>query len=935
MLTMRRTIMVSALLASLAGSGIPGASGAPSAAGGEPVHIEFQKFRLPNGLDVILSEDHRLPLVAVNLWYHVGPANERPGRTGFAHLFEHMMFQGSKHVPHDGHIKLLEGAGATGLNGTTAFDRTNYFETVPSNELELALWLESDRMGFLLDTLDQAKLTNQKDVVRNERRQSIENRPYGLVDEEVFHQLFPQGHPYHADVMGSHADIEAARLDDVRAFFRQYYIPNNASLAIVGDIDPVKVKALVEKYFGPIPAGASVPHVSVTTPPLNGEKRVVVHDKVELPRVYLAWLSAPIFQPGDAEADMLAEILGGGTSSRLYRDLVYDKQIAQDVRADQQSLTLGSVFEIAATARPGVTPEELEKAIEAELAALRQQGPSQAEVERAHNTIEAEIIRGLENLGGFGGVADRLNQYNHHRGDPGYLPQDLARYAQVTPARLKEVAGELFDKNRVVVYGVPGDKVVEDVPKTAATDASEAAKTDHDGKPSQPNWRASPPRPGPMPALALPVPQRFTLANGLTVLLVEQHKLPVVAANLIVPGGSEANPKDRPGLAAFTSALLDQGTEHRSAADIANATAQIGARLTIGSTPDFSFLNVQTLKSNVDTAFDLLSDMALHPAFQREEIERVRSRRLIELQQQRDNPGAIAARVLNQALYGAGHPYGYIELGTRESLTAISRDDVVGFWKSGYAPAGAALVIAGDLTASELKALAEKYFGAWKGEARQTVLPAPPPPGARRIIVVDRGAAPQTALRIGAIGVPRANPDYVPLEVMNTTLGGIFASRINLNLREVHGYTYGASSGFAFRRGPGPFLVVTGVRTDVTAPALHEIFNELDRMRSEPVTDEELRLARDSVARSLPGGFETSAQTTRSIGQIFVYALPLDYYRTLPTTIQAVSVADVHRVARQHLRPDQMIAVAVGDRARIEPALKDLQLGTVEQGSAD
>src|SRR5579872_4616473 len=281
--------------------------------------IKYEKYTLPNGLVVILSEDHRLPLVSTNIWYHVGPANELPGRTGFAHLFEHMMFEGSKHVPGNGHIRFLEGAGASDLNGTTDFDRTNYFETVPSNQLELALWLESDRMGYLPDQLDQASLTNQQDVVRNERRQSIENSPYGIVEEAVFHKLFPKTHPYYADVMGSHADIQAARLQDVRNFFKLYYAPNNASLAIVGDFDPVRAKQLVEKYFGPLKRGPPVPKITAVTPPITSERRAVIHDQVELPRVYMAWLTSSIFKPGDSAADLTSSILGGGKSSRLYK----------------------------------------------------------------------------------------------------------------------------------------------------------------------------------------------------------------------------------------------------------------------------------------------------------------------------------------------------------------------------------------------------------------------------------------------------------------------------------------------------------------------------------------------------------------------------------------------------------------------------------------
>ena len=338
--------------------------------------VPFEKYTLPNGLEVILSQNQRLPMVAVNLWYHVGPANEEPGRTGFAHLFEHMMFQSSKHVPEDSHIQLLEAAGASNLNGTTDFDRTNYFETVPANQLELALWLESDRMGYLLEKVDQPALSNQQDVVRNERRQSVENRPYGLAQEALVQSLFPKWHPYYGNVIGSHEDIQAVNLDDVNRFFRQYYAPNNASLAIVGDIDVGRTKTLVEKYFGTLKRGPAVPPVEAETPRITSERRRVVYARVELPRVSMAWLSPPIFEPGDADADIAASVLGAGRSSRLYKKLVYEDQIAQDVSVRQESLMLGSIFQIQATARPGHTAEELEKAIDAELAALKMRAPA-------------------------------------------------------------------------------------------------------------------------------------------------------------------------------------------------------------------------------------------------------------------------------------------------------------------------------------------------------------------------------------------------------------------------------------------------------------------------------------------------------------------------------------------------------------------------------
>ncbi|HYO99421.1 MAG TPA: pitrilysin family protein [Pyrinomonadaceae bacterium] len=899
--------------------------------------LDFEKYKLKNGLEVILLEDHRLPLVATNLWYHVGPANERPGLTGFAHLFEHMMFQGSKHVSDDVHFKLLEGAGASDINGTTDFDRTNYFETLPSNQLELALWLESDRMGFLLDTLDAAKLANQRDVVRNERRQG-ENSPYGLVEEAVYHNLFPKTHPYYANVIGSHADIEAARLKDVREFFKTYYAPNNASLAIVGDINKAQARALVEKYFGPIAAGPPVPKLNVTTPPITAERRAVVTDQVELPRVYVAWLTDPIYKPGDAEADLLAMILGGGKSSRLYKRLVYERQIAQDVGVSQNSLILGSVFQIQATAKPGVKPEDLEKAINEELDVVRKNGVTTDELARARNVIQTRIVQGLERLGGFGGVADRLNQYNHYLGDPSYLAKDLERYDRATPADVHKMAREkLTNNSRVVVYGVPGKKVVDDVPKTTEAETTEAATPASGNTAAQADdaWRNQPPQAGAPSKLALPVPKSFKLANGLTVMLVEQHNLPVVAVTLNFLSGSEANPATKPGLASFMADMLDEGTTKRSALQIADDAAAIGSTLASRSSSDAAWVAVRTLKKNADAAFDLVADVALRPAFEAKEIERVRNDRLTQILQQRDNPNVLASQIFNSEVYGTEHPYGYTELGTEQSIKTVTREDMLKFWQAGYVPENAALVVAGNLNESELRTLAEKHFGKWAGKTSGVTRPDVRASAARHIIVVDKPGAPQTALRIGTVGVPRANPDYVPIEVMNTGLGGLFSSRINMNLREKNGYTYGAGSDFQFRRGPGPFYTSTSVRTDVTAPAVREIFSEFERIRTSDVSAEELKIAKDSFARSLPGLFETTGQAAASIGQLFIYNLPLDYYRTLPAKIDAVTIADVRRAAEKYLRPESMVIVAVGDRSKIETELLKLNLGKLEARGLD
>lgn len=785
-------------------------------------------------------------------------------------------------------------------------------------------------MGFLLDKVDEAKLENQRDVVRNERRQSVEGQPYGLVQEELFHRLYPRVHPYYASVIGSHADIEAARLDHVQEFFRLYYAPNNASLAIVGDVDPAKTKALVERYFGPIPSGAPVPRVEVNTPPITAERRAVVTDQVELPRIYLAWITDPIYTQEDGECDMVAKILGGGKSSRLFKSLVYEKRIAQDAVAQQYSLSLGSIFTIEATAKPGVKLEDLEKAIDEELELFCRRGPSDAEIERARNTFESAIIRGLENLGGFGGVADRLNQYNHFLGDPGYLARDLERYYKSTAASLQSMARTRLARNaRVVIYGVPGPKVVEDVSRAAPGTAgvpvpAPAAAT------AEQDWRRNVPKPGPASLLRLPVPTRFQLENGLAVYLLGQHSLPIVSANLVLLSGSDRNPPELPGLASFTAEMLDEGTKKRSALKIAGDADRLGASLSTGSTMDLSVVAFRALKKNADAVFELAADVLLNPEFPANEVERLRHDRLTQILQQKDNPSTLAARHFSSALYGLNHPYGWLEVGTDASNRAITRDELVRFWKNGYSPAVAALIVAGDLSQDELRNLAARHFGSWSGVGNDVAPPPVKSRPSRRIVIVDKPASPQTSLRVGQIGIARANPDYMATSVMNAALGGLFSSRINLNLREKHGYTYGASSSFVYRRGRGPFLIGTSVRTDVTAPAVAEILSEIDRMRNTDILPEELTTAKDSIARSLPGLFETTPQAASTIGQLFVHHLPLDYFRGLPVEIDVLSVADVRRVAEKYLQPEELIVVAVGDQAKIRAQLEHLQFGPVQ-----
>ncbi len=894
--------------------------------------IKYQKYTLANGLTVITHEDHRLPLVAVDLWYHVGPLNEKPGRTGFAHLFEHMMFEGSEHVGAKAHIKYVESAGATDVNGTTDFDRTNYFETMPSNQLELALWLESDRMGFLMEGLDREKLINQKDVVRNERRQG-EGRPYDVADEEVYHLLFPKGHPYYGDVIGSHADIESTRLADVRDFHQQFYIPNNASIAIAGDFDPVKLKAMLEKYFGPIPRGPEVEPVTAVTPPITSQRRATVTDTVKLDRLTVAWLVPPTLTPDVYSAATVIHSLGVDKSSRLQQALVYKQQTAQSVNCSLNDLKLTSIAECSITAKPGVKLEDLEATLWTELGKLQTEGPTPEEVEAVKSTQLTRKISGLQRLGGFGGIADTLDEYNQYTGDPGFLSKDVKMTEDVTVASTRAAAQKYFTKDSaVVVYCVPGKKVLDDVPRSPAD-------TDADVKLVNPytpafeasqEWRKNKPEPGPSPELHLPVPTEFTLPNGLKVLLVEDHALPVVTAEVVSRAGSVSNPQDKSGLATLTAEIMGDGTTSRSLTQLAEDQESIGTQIGTSASMDSSTVSMSLLTYHLDKGMELLSDVVEHPAFRAEDFDRRRKQRLVRIGQETDNVQSMALRVGPKLLFG-DQPFGAAPSGTTDSVSSFTASDISGFYSGHYLPGDSALLLAGDLTRTEAEKLAKQYFGDWTGNAAPAAsIPDAPAPPSTHVVIVDKPGAPQTMLVAFGFGIPASSPDADALDVLNYTLGGSFGSRINMNLREEHGYTYGAQSVFREYRESGAFFAATLVRTDVTGPAAKEMMKEIRNFPQNPSSPEELTAAKESSIRSLPGDFETTNAIANAISNIFVNDYPLDHYAALPAKFEAITQADIARVAKQYLHPDQLIILAAGDRSKIEGPLTDAGVGPIE-----
>jgi zinc protease len=938
--------------------------------------IKFTQFTLPNGLRVILHEDHSTPIVAVNVWYHVGSKNEVPGRTGFAHLFEHMMFQGSLHHDDD-YFPPLQEAGGT-LNGSTNSDRTNYWEVVPSNFVELALWLESDRMGYLLDALTEGKLNNQRDVVKNEKRQNYDNRPYGLVGAKIAETMYPKDHPYHWLTIGSLDDLTAASREDVSDFFRRFYTPNNASLSIAGDFNPAEVRALVERYFGPLKRGPEVQKVSPARPALEKEQRMTMEDRVSLPRLYLTWHTEPQFTSNDAPLDQLAFVLAGGKGSRLYRSLVYDKQIAQDVAAFNNSRELAGQFQITATAKPGVKLEDLEAAIDAEIAKLKTEPPTQEELERAYNAREASFVYGLQTVGGFGGKSDQLNQYAVFLNQPGYFQTDLLRYRSVTPADVMTVANGYLTDKRLVLTVMPrqrgkttgdpapasptgaiatpsqqtGTQAAATTPATrtggttpagvqpqtrsesaatapaGATPPTTAAKrsADKGQDKSQLGGLYVKPQPKPEPSFKLPQIQRRKLSNGLEVLIVEQHEVPVVNMNLVLRTGGAADPQDRAGLASLTATLIDEGTKTRSSMDISNQLASIGARLGTGSDFDNSAMNLLTLSKHLDRALEIYSDVVTNPTFPENELELQRKSRLATLMQRKDDANAIAGIVYPSLLYGRNHPYGHPSMGDEQSVRATTNEDVRRFYETYYRPNNAALIVAGDVKPATLMPKLERAFANWKrGEIPAVNIGLPPAREKATVYIVDKPGAAQSVLMIGQVGQPRSTPDYFPLIVMNTMLGGQFTSRVNMNLREDKGYTYGARTAFDYRRSAGPFMATAGVQTAVTKESVYEFLKELRGIRGErPVTAEELDFSKQAITRGFPRTFETPEQIANRLTDVVVYNLPDDYFNNYIARVRAVTVDDINRVANRYLDPSRMAILVVGDRKVIEPGLRSL-----------
>ncbi|MDP7618727.1 MAG: pitrilysin family protein [Dehalococcoidia bacterium] len=872
--------------------------------------ISFEKWTLSNGLDVIVHEDHALPIVSVNVWYHVGSKDEEPGKTGFAHLFEHMMFEGSKHH-NKSHFDALQKVGAT-LNGSTNGDRTNYWENLPSNHLELALWLESDRMGFLLDAIDQGRFDIQRDVVKNERRQSYENRPYGASSLRLLEAVYPAPHPYHWPTIGYHEDLDAATLDDVSAFFRLYYGPSNASLAITGDLDTSEARDLVDRYFAGLEPAPTVPRVVHADSPLAGFTSLTLHDRVTLPRVTMAWPTVPRFHKDEPALSILAAILGDGKSSRLHRSLVYENRTAQSVTAFHGSAEVAGDLQVHVTAAAGIEADRAETDARIELQKIIAAPPTEREIEAAKNGIEWQDARMLSTIGGFAGRANRLNSFNVMRGDPSLINTDTERYLSVTADDVHRVASEYLGSRQVRMLVLP-----------------EPSRSAHQGVELDRSMQPSATYRGPfVPA----IPERSRLSNGLEVRVIEKRGAPVVAFGLALRTGAANDPLDQPGLATFMTGMLEEGTTSRSSQEIAEEFEFLGSHWGANPGRERTVLTTQSLTKHWPRALELITDIAMNPTFPEEELSRVRQERLTSLRRMRDDPTALAGRVGPALLYGLQSRYGHPMSGSEVAVEGFDRDALVDHFRRGFGPDGATLIVAGDVSIVDVVTRAEALLGSWHVDGPNDGTgyqqnEEPRNKSGTTIYLLDKPGAAQSIIRTGHIGPQRKNDDYFPLTLFNQVFGGQFTARLNMNLREDKGYSYGYRSWFEWHTDSSLFLSGGGVQTAVTRESVEETLKEFDQIRNvRPVETKEFEDAKSSMLQEFPSNFETAGQLQEQMGMIVAFDLPDDYYGAYERNIEAISLDDVRRVANERIQSEELTLLIVGDREIIEPGLADLGL---------
>lgn len=882
----------------------------------DTIDISYQKFVLENGLTLIVHEDHKAPIVAVNVWYHVGSKNEKPGKTGFAHLFEHLMFNGSENHD-DEYFRPLEVVGATDLNGTTNRDRTNYFQNVPSSAIDIPLWLESDRMGHLLGVVTQEKLDEQRGVVQNEKRQR-ENQPYGRAFGTIAENTFPAGHPYSWTTIGSMEDLNAAALEDVHEWFQTYYGAANAVLTVAGDIDPQMVKQKVERYFGDIPAGPPLTRQRAWVVRRTESKRQILQDRVPQARMYKVWNIPEWGSEAAAALDLVSDLLGYGKTSRLNRRLVQKDQVATNAAAYLWPGEIAGQLILEATAQPGQGLEAVEKAMDEELQRFLEDGPSLEELNRAKTQYFGRLLRGIERIGGFGGKSDVLARSQVYGGRPDHYKLTLTRIRQTTQDSIRQVAREWLSQ---------GDYTLEVHPF-----GQYQARKEGVDRSRLPETPAPPP-------VKFPRLQRAQLSNGLKIILAERHSVPLVQFDLLVDAGYAADFGLRAGTASLTLKMIDEGTAKWSSEQISEELANLGAEMSAGSNLDLSFVSLSTLRARMGEALAIYADVIVNPSFPEVEFGRLHKQQLALIEKEKSSPIQMARRVMPRFLYGPGHAYGnpMTGSGTRESISGLSREDLIRFHQTWFRPENATLVVVGDATMHEIHPKLEALFREWRsGNVPQKERGKGLDGTVSSVYLMDRPGATQSMIFAGRLAPPKTHPLNTAIETANSILGGSFTSRINMNLREEKNWSYGVRSYLSAARGLRPFMVVAPVQTDKTKEAVAEIIRELEDIAGpRPVTAQELSRAQKRQVLRLPGSWETLTRVRNAIRTLVRFELPDEYYFTYPDQVGALNLEKLAEATGQVVKRDEMIWVVVGDREKVEEGIRSLDLGEVHLIDAD
>jgi len=898
--------------------------------------IPYKKYELDNGLTLVLHEDNSDPLVHVDVTYHVGSGREEPGKSGFAHFFEHMMFQGSENVNDEQHFKLVTEAGGT-MNGTTNTDRTNYFQTVPANQLEKMLWLEADRMGFLVDAVTQEKFEVQRETVKNERGQRVDNRPYGRFRERVSAALYPEGHPYSWPVIGYIEDLNRANVNDLKNFFLNWYGPNNAVVTIGGDIDVDSTLKLAVKYFGSIPKGPEISMPEKTQVTLDADRYISMEDNVHLPLVYMSLPTVSIRHADEAPLDLLAQILGGGKTSMFYKNLVKN-QFAVQASVNHPCGELACTFNLFALPHPasGKTLADLEKIMRDTLVEFEKRGVEPDDLAKAKAQMEAQFVFGLQSVRG---KVSQLAANETFTGNPNYIEQDIARYANVTKEDVDRVFKQYIkDKAAVIMSVVPNGKpetvakkdnfnspirqFIEESATSADDLALRKAKDSFD--------RSKIPVAGANPPVEVPQMWQQELANGIKVLGSQSSETPTTSLLIKIPAGHYYESKDKAGTSSLLATMLNESTSKRSAEDMSKALQLLGSRVTIDSSNETINVNVNALSKNIDATMELVKEKLFSPAFLEKEFDRNKNNQIEGIANRKKNAGYLASTAYRQLLNGdnvAATPAG----GTTESVSSLSLADIKTFYDVYFKPKSAQLIVVSDRSEKQLETTLAS-LNDWKGESPALTLEITEPMTKTGIVyLVHKDDAAQSAIRIGKRGLKQdITGEFYRSYLMNFPLGGAFNSRINLNLREDKGYTYGARSYFWGSKLSGGYTASAEVRADVTDKSIVELVNEIKGYQAKGITDAELSFMRNAINQRDALKYETPSAKLGFLARILEHDLTPSFVKEQAEIVEKISAKKINELAAKHLKIEEMIIVVVGDSKVLRPQIEALGYEVVD-----